>query len=61
MPLGTRYAEAGVLLREHGQLILQTGDGGRWRLNAGHGAVQMLGRRVGVEGIRSSFDVLDVA
>jgi len=60
MPLGTRHAEAGVLLREHGQLILQRDDGGRWRLNADPEATGTLGSRVRVEGIRSGFDTLDV-
>jgi hypothetical protein len=61
MPLGSRHDDAGVLLREHGQLILQRDDGGRWRLNADAAADAMLGGRVRVEGIRSGFDVLDVA
>lgn len=61
MPLGSRHDEAGLLLREGGALILQRDDGGRWRLDADPASEALLGKRVRVIGVRSGFDLLDVA
>lgn len=61
MPVGKFYSEEGLLLRRRGGFILQRDDGGRWRLDADPGAEELLGLRVGVEGVRSEFHFLDVS
>jgi hypothetical protein len=61
MPLGKFYALEGLLLRQRGLLILQLDDGGCWRLNADPEAEDLLGLRVRVDGVRSSFDDLEVS
>lgn len=60
MPRGTKHCEAGLLMREHGWLVLARDDGGRWRLDVSARAEKLLGQRVVVEGVRSDFDLLDV-
>ncbi len=60
MPRGTHHEETGLLLREGQDIILQRDDGGRWRLDPAPKALDLLGRRVRVQGIRSGFDLLDV-
>lgn len=60
MPRGTQHDETGLLLREGQAFVLQRDDGGRWRLDVGVTAVDLLGRRVRVQGTRSGFDLLDV-
>jgi len=60
MPRGTKHDGTGLLLREGHELVLQRDDGGRWRLDAGRNAFDLLGRRVRVQGTRSGFDILDV-
>lgn len=60
MPLGSQHDETGLLVREGYWLVLQRDEGGRWRLDANRKAERMLGQRVRIVGIRSSFDLLDV-
>jgi membrane protein implicated in regulation of membrane protease activity len=60
MPLGSRHDETGLLLMEHGALLLRRDDGGRWRLEADLPTEPMLGRRVRVQGVRGAFDMLVV-
>lgn len=60
MPMGTRHEVEGLLLEEHGGLVLDVRDGGTWRLEAGWRARRLLGRRVRVTGIRDGFDLLAV-
>jgi hypothetical protein len=62
MPIGSRVCETGLLLREHGALVLARDDGGRWRLDAPATVAAMLGQRVRarVTGVRDGFDLLAV-
>jgi hypothetical protein len=62
MPIGKFYVLEGLLLRQRGRLILQLDDGGCWRLSADpEAAEKLLGSRVRVDGVRSSFDRLEVS
>jgi len=60
MPRGTQHDETGLLLREANDFVLERDDGGRWRLDVGRRAIELVGRRVRVQGTRSGFDLLDV-
>jgi hypothetical protein len=60
MPLGTRYEETGLLLREGRWLVLCPDAGGTWRLDADRKAAELVGRRVRIVGLRAGFDLLDV-
>jgi hypothetical protein len=61
VPIGKFHAEEGLLLRQRGRLILQKDDGGFWLLEADREAERMIGSRVRVDGIRSGFNVLEIA
>lgn len=60
MPMGSRHDEVGLLLSDHGRLVLRRDDGGHWRLDADRGAYGMVGQRVRVQGVRCGFDLLNV-
>lgn len=60
MPRGTRHVDAGVLMTDRGQYVLERDGGGTWRLDAPWRARRLLGQRVRIEGIRIDFDVLSV-
>lgn len=61
VPVGSPANETGLLLKEAGKLVLRRADGGVWRLDADRTALAMLGLRVRVFGVRSGFDLIDVA
>lgn len=50
----------GLLLLDGRQLVLQTPDGGQWRLLALGRHDRLLGRRVRVDGARQGHDVVAV-
>lgn len=60
MPIGKRHELIGLLLENHGGLILDVDGGGTWRLDARPGDRTLLGQRVRVDGIRDGFDLLAV-
>lgn len=60
MSRSTRHELEGLLLRRHGELVLEVGNGGTWRLELSERVEPMLGRRVTLTGVRIGFDLLDV-
>lgn len=58
MPRERPITLEGLLLLDDRQLILQTPDGGQWRLLALGRHDRLLGRRVRVEGARQGHDVV---
>lgn len=60
MPRERPITLEGMLLLDGRQLILQTPDGGQWRLLAVGRYDRLLGRRVRVEGARQGHDVAAV-
>ena len=58
MPRHRPVTLEGILLLDGRQLILQTPDGGQWRLLALGRHDRLLGRRVRVEGAREGHDVV---
>lgn len=60
MPRERPITLEGMLLLDGRQLILQTPDGGQWRLLAVGRYDRLLGRRVRVEGARQGHDVVAV-
>ncbi len=60
MPMGSQHTVTGLLLTDHKRPVVEVDGGGTWRLEIDHDARRFLGRRVTIEGIRVSFDVLDV-
>lgn len=61
MSIGSRHDEIGLLRREVGHLVQLRDDGGRWRLDVTPDAELLVGRRVRITGMRSGFDLMDVA
>ena len=62
MPRGTSHVLDGLLVEDgRGGLELRIDGGGTWRLDAVGRARSLIDRRVRVEGVRSGFDLLDVA
>lgn len=58
MPRERPIALEGLLLLDGRQLILQTPDGGQWRLLALGRHAPLLGRRVRIEAARQGNDVV---
>ena len=58
--VGDGIAMSGMLLREGGGFVLR-GDGGmRWRLDLSRVPVDLVGKRVAVEGIEAGDGLIDV-
>lgn len=60
MPMGKRYRVKGVLLESLRGPVLEVDGGGTWLLDTATSTQALIGQRVTVEGVRSSFDRLDV-
>ena len=62
MPIGTRHTLTGTLRRTETGYVLETHEGGSWRLYVSwhHRAWRHIGRRVIIEGTRAGFELLDV-
>jgi len=57
---GTKHTLEGVVRRENGYLVLDTGGGGKWRLEGIWRPNKYLGKAVVIEGVRDGFDLLYV-
>jgi hypothetical protein len=60
MSIGDRHRLSGTLLTAKRGPILQIADGGVWALDIDHDHLNLIGRRVTIEGTRSGFDRLAV-
>ena len=61
MPRGTQHTLIGTLRRRRLGYVLEMDGGGVWRLDIDHSAKHLLDRRIVIEGVRSGFDLIDVA
>lgn len=59
MPRGTPVNDTGLLLREGG-LVLKRDAGGTWRLDVRRIPIDLIGKRVRINGKRSGHDLVDV-
>ncbi|MCW2396180.1 MULTISPECIES: DUF5818 domain-containing protein [unclassified Sphingobium] len=60
MGRGTKLEVFGVLRQDKHQFVLQTDDGGTWRLDSAKNLRPFLGLRVKLAGERDGFDLLSV-
>ncbi|WP_380926126.1 DUF5818 domain-containing protein [Sphingomonas leidyi] len=60
MPAGTRVRLSGSLSDSARELILALDDGSVFALDIDHSPVDLIGKRVIVEGVRSGFDRINV-
>ena len=60
MALGDAVTESGMLLREGGGFVLRGDSGRRWRLDLARVPVDLVGKRVAVEGVEAGDGLIDV-
>nr|WP_066722579.1 DUF5818 domain-containing protein [Sphingomonas pituitosa] len=60
MPIGTQHEVVGILRHGEEGLVVESTEGGIWRLDAGWRAGRLIGHRVRIIGIRDGFDLLAV-
>ncbi len=60
MALGAFHQVTGILHQENGQHVLRMDHGNYWQLDILSDVENLMGHKVNVEGIQSSFDMLDV-
>ena len=60
MARGDAVEDSGMLLRDGGGFVLRGDSGRRWRLDFGRVPVDLVGKRVRVEGVEAGDGLLDV-
>jgi hypothetical protein len=61
MPIGSYHRVEGLLMTSARGLVISLADGGVWALDTDANAIEFLGQRVIVEGVRTGFDRIDVS